>query len=73
MLLYALSEKWQLSATWSYQTGSHITLPTAKIPNTNIAFEDIFFPVAPISTLNKTTLFFTHKVLFSSALELVFS
>jgi hypothetical protein len=23
--------------------------------------------------LNKTTLFFTHKVLFSSALELVFS
>jgi hypothetical protein len=43
-LLYALSKKWQFSATWSYQTGSHITLPTAKIPNTNIAFEDIFFP-----------------------------
>ncbi|MCR9098576.1 MAG: TonB-dependent receptor [bacterium] len=43
-LLYALSKKWQFSATWSYQTGSRITLPTAKIPNTNIAFEDIFFP-----------------------------
>lgn len=43
-LLYALSKKWQFSATWSYQTGSHITLPTAKIPNTNIAFEDVFFP-----------------------------
>jgi hypothetical protein len=44
VLLYALSKKWQFSATWSYQTGSHIALPTAKIPNTNIAFEDILFP-----------------------------
>lgn len=44
VLLYALSEKWQFSATWSYQTGSHITLPTAKIPNTNIAFEGAFLP-----------------------------
>lgn len=36
VLLYALGHKWNLSATWIYQTGSHITLPVAKIPNTYI-------------------------------------
>lgn len=33
VLLYALSEKWNLAATWGYQTGSYITLPVARIPD----------------------------------------
>lgn len=33
VILYAFNEKWNVSATWIYQSGSYLTLPTAKIPN----------------------------------------
>lgn len=43
VLLYPLGKKWTCSATWIYQTGSYLTLPTAKIPNTYILEDGIFY------------------------------
>jgi hypothetical protein len=43
VFLFALSEKWNLAATWGYQTGSYITLPVARIPDFTLNDNDNLF------------------------------